>query len=688
MRLAWSQEKEKRMLENLSLRKKILFLIGGTISILLVAASGYFVNHIAQLSREGIEREAESHLYAEKLSMESFFTRYGAIVETFVTNPHNVNWFDDYTQREKPLSADLGYQEVNQDFIRISASDENILSAFMASARTGEYFKENERTSNYSDGRPYYSYKRPWWQDALSHGGLYVGAVSVDINTGAVSAVVQQPVYNAQRELVAVGGVDLQINKISELVEQIQFDGQGYGFLLDHDYKVVHLSKRTGHKLSITDEGANGKEGLEALERQFADTEGFAELNRAMRSEGAGAAMVTLKGVDYYVVFNNVKLDKPILDWHLGLLIPVSLIEEPVNDAVMSTVTAVTIILAIIVAMILWATQMIAAPITTLTNTMRDIASGEGDLTRRIDINSQDEVGQLAHHMNTFIDKLRSMMLDTAAQAQQLSGAAAQLQDVSTNTNNEIQQEKEQVDSVSAAVTEMAATVTEISRNAHETNRAADLVQSMTNDGAARSGQAQEVMTQLAGHIGEAAKVVAGLEQETSNIGAVIDVINGIAEQTNLLALNAAIEAARAGEQGRGFAVVADEVRSLASRTQESTDDIRNMISRLQQIAQQASVMMQQGQERAEGSVGQTQEVLDALRNITESVSTVQDQSHQIATSTEEQTVVAEDINNSLNAINDLVNSTANHAHLLADEARDLNSLAKALNNTVNQFKL
>ncbi|QTL36679.1 methyl-accepting chemotaxis protein [Pseudoalteromonas viridis] len=676
------------MLENLSLRKKILFLIGGTISVLLVAASGYFVNHIAQLSREGIEREAQSHLYAEKLSMESFFSRYGAIVETFVTNPHNVNWFDDYTQREKPLSADLGYQEVNQDFIRISASDENILSAFMASARTGEYFKENERTSNYSDGRPYYSYKRPWWQDALSHGGLYVGAVSVDINTGAVSAVVQQPVYNAQRELVAVGGVDLQINKISELVEQIQFDGQGYGFLLDHNYKVVHLSKRTGHQLSITDEGPNGKEGLEALERQFADTQGFAELNRAMRADGAGAARVTLKGVDYYVVFNNVKLDKPILDWHLGLLIPVSLIEEPVNEAVMSSVTAVVLILAIIVAMILWATHMIAAPITTLTNTMRDIASGEGDLTRRIDITSQDEVGQLAHHMNTFIDKLRSMMLDTAAQAQQLSGAAAQLQDVSTNTNNEIQQEKEQVDSVSAAVTEMAATVTEISRNAHETNRAADLVQSMTNDGAARSGQAQEVMTELASHIGEAAKVVAGLEQETSNIGAVIDVINGIAEQTNLLALNAAIEAARAGEQGRGFAVVADEVRSLASRTQESTDDIRNMISRLQQIAQQASVMMQQGQERAEGSVGQTQEVLDALRNITESVSTVQDQSHQIATSTEEQTVVAEDINNSLNAINDLVNSTANHAHLLADEARDLNSLAKALNNTVNQFKL
>ncbi|TMS80092.1 methyl-accepting chemotaxis protein, partial [Pseudoalteromonas sp. S981] len=131
-----------------------------------------------------------------------------------------------------------------------------------------------------------------------------------------------------------------------------------------------------------------------------------------------------------------------------------------------------------------------------------------------------------------------------------LSNASAQLREVSNNTNSEIQREKEQVDSVSAAVTEMAATVTEISRNAQETNQAADVVQRITNEGAGRSSQAQEVMTELALHIGEAAKVVAGLEQETSNIGAVIDVINGIAEQTNLLALNAAIEAARAGEQG------------------------------------------------------------------------------------------------------------------------------------------
>jgi methyl-accepting chemotaxis protein len=677
------------MLTNLSFRKKILFLIGGTITLLLIISAAYFVNHIANLSRSSIEEEASSYLATEKISIEGFFSQYGRVVETFVNNPHLVDWFENWKERGGEHTYTPGYNAINKDFIRVSATDENILSAFFASANTGAYFKEDERTTEYN-GAPYYAYKRSWWQDALKHDGLYVGPLAIDLTTGNVSAVVQQTVYNQSRKLVGVGGVDLKLNNIAEMIERIQFHNVGYGFLLDEQQKVVHLSNRTNHQLSVIEDASRGlkKDDLSALEKQFSDTKGFADLNLNMSQSKSGHATVTLNGETYFVVYQRLELDKPKIDWYLGLLIPESYINEPVTEAAWATTSSVLVILAIIMVMIYFATEMIVNPIMKLTNAMKDIASGEGDLTKRIEIDTKDEVGQLALHVNTFIEKLRSLLITTREQSVQLDIASAELSRVSDKTHQEILQEKDEVDNVSAAITEMAATIQEISRNAQEANDATDSVNDLTNEGVSLSNTAQEGMATLSDHIENASQVVSGLEQESNNIGSVVDVINGIAEQTNLLALNAAIEAARAGEQGRGFAVVADEVRSLASRTQESTDDIRNMISRLQQIALQATQMMEQGKDQVIRSTEQTEQVLRAFTDISTSVNLVQDQNHQIATATEQQTVVAEDINSNLNSINSLVNNTSEHANELSRESQNLRDLASGLNTTVNEFKL
>jgi len=581
-----------------------------------------------------------------------------------------------------------GYQDINNSFIKISERDPNILSAFFALDRSAEYFRESSRTGVDKEGpdagdvsKGYFATQRPWYKLSLEHNKFFVGSPSADFTTGIVSAVVEGPVYLPDGTLLGVGGLDLHLDKLGEQVERIRYQGEGLPFLLDSLGQVVHFSKAAGLEIKANDP-------LDLLDKNIAGTAGFSALAQAAKEQKSGFTKVSLSGKSYYVSYKPVNLEFPKMNWLVGLLIPAELIEAPVQQATGWALFATLLMLAVITLVVVLTTQRIIRPLSDLTVAMKDIASGEGDLTRTLAIQSSDEVGVLAQHFNSFIGKLRLSLQSTSEQSALVHHSSQQLNKVASQTDQEIQNNKQQIDAVSAAVTEMSATVHEISRNAQETSAAASAAQKRGSEGSALSQAALQDMSALAGTMADAVDVVVGLAKESENIGAVVDVIKAIADQTNLLALNAAIEAARAGEQGRGFAVVADEVRSLAGRTSESTGHIRSMVEKLQAIAKEAELKMQQGREQTQLSSERAKAMQGALFAIGQAIEVVQQQSSQIAVATQQQGVVAEDINQNLHRITQLVDTTAAHAAELTSEAQQLDQAATTLSSVVAQFRI
>ncbi len=329
----------------------------------------------------------------------------------------------------------------------------------------------------------------------------------------------------------------------------------------------------------------------------------------------------------------------------------------------------------------------IRRPLCRTVEAMEDIAQGEGDLTRRLDTTGNDEIAHLAEAFNKFVEKIQQTVSQVGGSTAQLAAASEELSNITAVSKQSIDRQQQQTEQVVTAINQMTATVQEVARNAQSAAEAARQA-----DGEARTGT--EVVTAtidaidtLAGEVERAAAVILQLEGHSNDIGQVLEVIREIADQTNLLALNAAIEAARAGEQGRGFAVVADEVRTLASRTQESTKEIEETIGKLQNGARDAVKVMEQGRGQAQTSVETAGKAGDALSSITRAVATISDMNTQIASAAEEQSAVAEEINKNVHTINEITEENAKGAEQTAESSDGLARLAHDLQQLVGQFR-
>ncbi len=333
-------------------------------------------------------------------------------------------------------------------------------------------------------------------------------------------------------------------------------------------------------------------------------------------------------------------------------------------------------------------TLLVVRPLRHAVAAMEDIAQGEGDLTHRLEAKGSDEISQLARAFNLFVDKIRDTIAQVTGATSQLAAAAEEMSHISTDTSNGVQRQRSETEQVATAMNEMTATVQEVARNAESAAEAARGADEESSRGQQVVSESVASIDTLASEVEHAAGVIQRVEQDTESIGTVLEVIQGIAEQTNLLALNAAIEAARAGEQGRGFAVVADEVRSLASRTQSSTQEIKEMIERLQANAQDAVSVMEGGREKARVSVDFASKAGEALERITGAVNTIATMNNQIAEAARQQGEVSEEINRNVVNISQVAEETSGSTTQMANASQELARLAADLQGLVGRFKV